>query len=169
MNFAIIKYLAGLMRVFWKDEYRDYVESIKIEMREDEDIESFLKRLNSMGDERSILKILNTMLLDHGFQNHCNNNGWIESRQASDVRYDMITLLKNDGFKVEKDQVMLPPFSNALQFEKYVQQIFETLGYKTHIEPPQGNIRPDLIVSEKNNPEEKIIVEIKHYEKKSSY
>ena len=90
------------MRVFWKDEYRDYVESIKIEMREDEDIESFLKRLNSMGDERSILKILNTMLLDHGFQNHCNNNGWIESRQASDVRYDVITLFQKPELVLTK-------------------------------------------------------------------
>jgi len=152
MNILILKSLASLIRLFWSKDYREIIDSLKIEMKKEEDLETFLKRLNYIGDERSIIRILNNMLLDHGFQNHCLTGLSIDNRLSDDVRSDLITMITNDGYKIENYQVKLPPPSSAYQFEKYIENLLEKLDYNVVSQVQKGTMRPDFLITEKNNP-----------------
>lgn len=164
MNLNIIKILSSLIRYYWETDYRETIDSLKIEMRKTEDLDTFFKRLNSIGDERSILRILNNILMDDNFQRDCNRGWQIYFRPVDDIRSNLIILLQDDGFKIENGRVRLPPFSTGLQLEKYVRNILEKLNYEIIEQPKSVDIQPDFLITTKTDPEKKLIVEVKHYE-----
>jgi hypothetical protein len=133
-------------------------------MRKTEDLETFFKRLNSIGDERTILQILNNMLIDHNFQRDCNRGWQIDFRFVEDIRKDLLILLQDGGFKIENGRVKLPPFSTGLQFERYVKNILEKLNYEIIEQPKSTEIQPDFLIINKSEPEKQMIVEVKQYE-----
>ena len=106
MNLLALQKVDWLVTNFWRDDTKDYVQSLGIHYDEDSFFD-FLKRLNSSGDEATILRIINMIFMDNNF-GRCYDTGWnIKFVRVDVVADDLIKMLVEEGFKVEGFEVQL--------------------------------------------------------------
>lgn len=102
----VLQKVDWLVKNFWEDSTKDYIQSLGIYYNEDSFFD-FLKRLNSNGDEATILTIINMIFMDTNFR-RCYDTGWnINYIRVDVVADELMKLLVEEGFKVEGFEVQL--------------------------------------------------------------
>lgn len=129
MNLVALQKLDWLVSNIWGKDLADYLQSMGLEYDPEKSFFSFLKELNARGDEKRIIRIINSIFKDTTFKS-LYSSGWnFYFIKICDVADELVEILEEEGYKVEDFKIHVDKFpmvrpSTKLIDDKFIEDKF---------------------------------------------